>query len=219
MRPGSAGRRSGARRGAGPSNGCAARPLSSPKARRHNGARRGTPLADWRADEMQSLIQGFRLSPQQEHLCRIRRPGQEAGWGVLGLIEIDEIDGALDLVRLRLALEKVIARHEILCTTYPLLPGMNLPLQVVSEVTSGYTWIEHDLSGLAAPDHEAVLQKLAEDAREIPFDLTGGPLLRAVLARVERQRLFLLLSLPALAADSASLRNLAGEIAAAYSED
>src|SRR5215210_2213678 len=103
----------------------------------------------------------------------------------------------------------------MLRTTFHLLSGMTLPVQVVGERCE-VVLREHDLEELVAGAwEEAVEDMLAED-REIAFDLVGGPMLRAGLVGLGPDRRALILSMPAIAADSASLRNLAEEIAADY---
>src|SRR3569832_755746 len=74
----------------------------------------------------QQLVEGFRLSPQQERLWRLQKGSSafRAGCSVL-------IEGRLDSSALREALWRVVNRHEILRTAFRLLPGMDAPLQVI----------------------------------------------------------------------------------------
>jgi pristinamycin I synthase 3 and 4 len=162
-----------------------------------------------------AVIQGFRLSPQQQHLWRLW--GAEHAAGLVSQCAVD-VEGPLERERLRRALERAVARHEILRTTFHLLPGMTLPVQVVGE-RGGCELRESRLEELAPEAWEAAAESLLEEARATPFDLedlANGPLLRAELVALGSDRHALLLSLPALAADGASLRILAEEIAAGY---
>src|SRR6185295_18863927 len=75
----------------------------------------------------QRMIEGYRLSPQQRRV-----------W-MLGLSDhaatcVAQIKGELDTARLREAIRQVVARHEILRTTFKLLPGMTLPVQVILDI-------------------------------------------------------------------------------------
>ncbi len=140
-----------------------------------------------------SVLQGFRLSPRQQHLWWAQRTAGSAGFVVRTRIEIT---GALDLRRLRRAVEKAVERHEILRTTFPLLPSLSVPVQSVEE-SAAVEWSE-------------------QSDPETPFDLANGPLLRAALTAIETEHHTLVLTQPALAADGVSLDLLAAEIAAAY---
>lgn len=77
-----------------------------------------------------TALQGFPLSPQQKRLWQLQSAASNSPYCVETVIEIQ---GPLQLDRLRTALEQVVARHEILRTTFPTLPGMGLPLQVISD--------------------------------------------------------------------------------------
>jgi amino acid adenylation domain-containing protein len=151
-------------------------------------------------------LTGFALSPQQQRLWRLHGPGCAPGFVVQGSIEIV---GPLDRDRLWSALDQVVARHEVLRTTFPVLPGMLLPVQAVAE-TAAVDRSEHHL------DAAEGLTALLREVRSIPFDLAAGPLLRTALAALEPDRHHLLVTLPAVAADAASIGVLAAEIAAAY---
>ena len=146
-----------------------------------------------------AVTQGFRLSPQQQHLWRLR-PGLAAQCAV-------EIAGGLDAGRLRRAVERCVERHEILRTTFHLLPGMTLPVQVVAE---------RGAVDFTTRSGEGAVDALLAAERERPFDLASGPLLRTALIELAPARHLLLLTLPALIADGASVRLLAAEVAAGY---
>ncbi len=160
-------------------------------------------------------LQGFRLSPQQQHIWRLQNGQGGRDFVVQCSVEIE---GALDRERLRRALERAVERHEILRTTFPLLPGMSLPVQVVHE-TGAVELAERGLAsiaGMAGEEWEAARERLLEAERATPFDLAAGPLVRAALLDLGPARHALLLTLPALAADTPSLRRLAGELARSY---
>src|SRR5687767_2575242 len=151
-------------------------------------------------------VEGFRASPQQEHLWRLAEGVTPDTAGVYGARCLLAVDGALDEAVLRRALRDLISRHEILRTLLDRLPGFTLPLQVIGP--AGEPDLEvHDLAGLSAGDRERCLQALRVSAPGVTPD--RGPILRARLLRLSRARHLLELALPALHADSASLIHLA----------
>jgi amino acid adenylation domain-containing protein len=97
------------------------------------------------------------------------------------------IEGELNVEVLRRAVEVVAQRHDVLRLTFQRLPGMTIPLQMLSE--SKAVW---------------------SPAEDLPETLHAS---LTVLSPVKHQ---LLLSVPALCADERSLQNLAREIGVAY---
>ena len=89
--------------------------------------------------------------------------------------------GALDRGALVRALDRIVARHEALRTTFPTVDGE--PVQRIAPVgESGFRLVEHDLH--AAPDAEDALRRLVADEAGAPFDLAHGPLIRGRLVRM-----------------------------------
>ncbi len=76
-----------------------------------------------------TVSQGFRLSPRQQHVWWAQS-GDAGAFVVRARIEIS---GPLDRRRLEQAVEKVVERHEILRTTFPLLPSLGMPVQSVED--------------------------------------------------------------------------------------
>ncbi|HSK81166.1 MAG TPA: condensation domain-containing protein, partial [Thermoanaerobaculia bacterium] len=141
-----------------------------------------------------TVFEGFRLSPQQRRLWRLQDGGR-----VYPARAVLALEGDLDPEGLRRALEAVVARHEVLRTTYCRLPGMDLPVQRIGE---------HPVFSLDVDPPAAEPPSGAED-------LENGPVARFVLVRTAAREHRLRISLPALAADEPSLRFLASEIALA----
>src|SRR5205814_4571459 len=96
----------------------------------------------------QETIEGFRLSLQQNHLWSLQQDECHVPYRVQGTILVV---GDLSIKTLELALEETIAQHEILRTTFPLLAGTTIPLQVLDDnnISRNYCY---DMSGL--DDHE-----------------------------------------------------------------
>ncbi len=160
----------------------------------------------------QAVLQGFRLSPQQQHVWWAQRGEPSPAFVVQARIDIR---GPLDRARLAAALAAVVVRHEILRTVFPRIPGLDVPVQGIA-ATAAVDWREGSLAGLPAARREAALERFCDDLREIPFDLARGPLVRAVVIALDGQRHALVVTQPPLAADGLALELLAADAAAAY---
>ena len=145
--------------------------------------------------------QGFRLSPQQKQIWL----WQEETESIFGAACLATLTGKLDATALRLALADLVAEFEILRTTFPVPPGLAQPLQSVAAAASP-AWQEVDLTDLPAAAQEEAI-RLHLDAPLI-VDWAAGPLLQATLFCSGEEEYALALKLPALLADTVSLRNM-----------
>jgi len=161
----------------------------------------------------QEIIQGYRLSPQQTHLWLLQQQG--AASVAYSAFYVVTIKGVLDTGLLRQALDYVVAQHEILRTTFRLLPGMTIPVQVI-EKESVISLETHDLTAFAGNDQIARLDNLILEATLREIDYARLPLLRASLVQQTAITHQLILTAPALCADTQSLHYLVRQIAAAY---
>ncbi|HEX6291105.1 MAG TPA: amino acid adenylation domain-containing protein [Herpetosiphonaceae bacterium] len=161
---------------------------------------------------VQTPTEGFRLSPQQRYVWQLQQASPQQPFYAQAVLRLD---GPLDRESLVTAIALVVQRHEILHTTFQRLPGIQFPLQVIAELLAP-TLDEHDLSLLDATGQAAAIESLMRAQRQQPVDLDQGPLLRCTLARLSAAQHMLLLHLPALCADAASLALLARELGAAY---
>src|SRR5437870_5634146 len=110
--------------------------------------------------KMQPSPQGYKLSPQQEHIWLIRQ--HEADRGKSEAYDAHcslYIEGCLAEHRLRHALEKVVQRHEILRTSFYRKPGMRMPIQVVAEQANPQ-WQVEDLRGQTAQQQELRIEQI-----------------------------------------------------------
>ncbi len=159
----------------------------------------------------EEVIEGYQISPQQNRVWALQRGGSP--WRAQGLYLVE---GDLDAAALGEAVAEVARRHEILRTDFRRLPGMDAPLQVISdEAVEGLE--SADLSGEA--DSREVEERLAEicdAARRAPLDPARGAHARFTLLKLAPGRHALLFSAPSLCADAESVKNLAGELARAY---
>ena len=94
------------------------------------------------------IIEGFRLSPQQQRLWHL---SQQDGAERYGARCAFMLDGELDVHKLQNAFQDVVARHEILRTRLELFPDMKLPVQIIDESVNAA--IEMELSPLAPNKH------------------------------------------------------------------
>jgi len=98
-------------------------------------------------------------------------------------------------------------RHEIFRTTFICLPGMSIPVQVITD--GSLPSIDcYDLTGWGAPEQEARIEALFQEAGRLPFDFEKGPLSRLSLVTLSPDKTMLLVTLSSLCADAASLGTL-----------
>jgi len=160
---------------------------------------------------MQELtIEGYGLSPQQRHLWRLRDEDEPAVDYHAGLWL--GVEGTLATGAFVGALRTLFARHEILRTSFQLLPGARVPVQVIRSARAADVH-ELDLTDLAPERQEREMAERAARLGAEPFDPAGGETLRALLMRRAPERAVIYLCQPALCGDVASLWNLARELA------
>lgn len=91
------------------------------------------------------------------------------------------LKGPLQMAHLRQSLQAVVARHEILRTTFVVVEGH--PMQAIAQEMEIVLPVV-DLSRLDGSTREQQMQNLIAEAGELPFDLRQGPLVRAQLLRL-----------------------------------
>jgi amino acid adenylation domain-containing protein len=123
------------------------------------------------------------------------------------------ITGRLDMPVLERCLTELVVRHEALRTTFVSQSGE--PAQVIrpsADVPLG----REDLTESVPADREAELQRVLSREAARPFDLTAGPLLRALLVQVAPEEHVLMLTIHHIVADGWSMGVLLREIEALY---
>ncbi|HEU4561409.1 MAG TPA: condensation domain-containing protein, partial [Longimicrobium sp.] len=121
--------------------------------------------------------------------------------------------GELDREALGRALDRIVARHEALRTTFAEVDGE--PEQRIAPVVgSGFQLIEHDLG--EHPDPEGELSRLAAREAAAPFDLERGPLIRGRLIRLGTEDHALLVTMHHIVSDGWSMDVLTRELSALY---
>ena len=157
-------------------------------------------------------VEGFRLSPQQKHLWTLHQDGSGQSYRVQGAILIE---GNLSAEVLEKAVQQVVTRNEILRTVFHRRPGMKTPFQIVSDQAT-WSWQDVDHRGLSALEQVEAAEQLFQQEIAQPFNFEHGPLLRTSLITQLPDRHILIVSLPAVCADSCSLRNFMQEMSNAY---
>lgn len=150
---------------------------------------------------------GFRLSAEQERVC-VQQGDTPFIAQSLALLE-----GPLRPEILKQALANIVQQQEILRTVYRRQAGLKLPFQVILD-TCEPVWNAIDQTALDEAAQTAFLDGLMSSASSL--NLEDGPLVHVSLAALSPQKHAFVLSVPALAADSRTLRNLLDEIGRNY---
>ena len=153
---------------------------------------------------IEATSEGFAVSPQQKRIWRLSRNTRNNPFCASCLARVE---GALDLDRLRAAAARVVSENEILRTVFYKLPEAPDPLQVV---------LEHG----ATPDAFFRIEDRAPDepSQDWRGDLGRDLPIRFTVASMGVNDWSIEVSASALCADSATLFNIVGELAAAYAE-
>jgi amino acid adenylation domain-containing protein len=121
--------------------------------------------------------------------------------------------GALDVEALGRALNRIVARHETLRTTFHAAGGE--PEQRIAPVEGNrFHLLEHDLG--AHPEPEAGLGRLMAEEADAAFDLERGPLIRGRLVRLGAEDHVLLMTMHHIVSDGWSMEVLVRELSALY---
>ncbi|HPU56490.1 MAG TPA: amino acid adenylation domain-containing protein, partial [Verrucomicrobiota bacterium] len=135
----------------------------------------------------------------------------EPGRAVYSIPQAWRLEGSLDIPAFQQALNRVVARHETLRTTFGSIKGR--PVQLVSEFQPRHFPVI-DLSG--AVDPEAAARQIMDDEAQSPFDLRRGPLFRAHILRLSANEHLALFNLHHIVSDAQSFELLRREISECY---
>ncbi|WP_248796185.1 non-ribosomal peptide synthetase [Pseudomonas sp. MWU13-2105] len=122
--------------------------------------------------------------------------------------------GSLDHNALKAALDRLVARHESLRTTFR--RDGEQPVQVIAPADCGFSLAEHDLRQLPREQAEAQAAELSEQEATAAFDLLHGPLIRGSLLRLADDEHRLLITQHHIISDGWSIGVLVKEFAALY---
>jgi amino acid adenylation domain-containing protein len=123
------------------------------------------------------------------------------------------MDGPLNVEALQKTLDTIVARHEVLRTTFPAVDGV--PVQVIAESRSAGLKVI-DLSQWPAAEREGEVQRLLREEANRPFNLSCDLMLRATLVKLEWEDHLLLLVMHHIASDGWSSSVLSQELTALY---
>ncbi len=156
----------------------------------------------------EQAIEGYRLSPQQEHLWLLQQSSAAPYCSACAIL----IEGRLQADVIDAVIQDLVERNAILRTGFRLLPAMTVPLQVVS-AWQAISVDEISLDQQDAQSLQAAIDDRFAEACRRQFDFEVGPLLKVSLAALSPDRHLLIFSLPALSADIVGLTNLVREVA------
>jgi amino acid adenylation domain-containing protein/non-ribosomal peptide synthase protein (TIGR01720 family) len=156
----------------------------------------------------QEIIEGYRLSPQQRRLWLLRQSDRIAQCAV-------RIDGELKVETLRQAIRQVVSQQETLRTSFKLLPGMTIPVQVISDQPD-VAFTSRDLRQLSVAEQDLKIKALRVEIAERKLNLQRPPLFDCHLIARSANEHVLIVSLPVACADAPSLQCLVRQIAGAY---
>ena len=161
-------------------------------------------------------IAGFRLSPQQERLWT-QASAQVAEFRAQCVVQIE---GPLDPDRLHASLDTLVDRNEILRTVFPRQAGLKVPFQVILDAARAQNtvpaWRILDLQTSHNENHLFTLAEVLQTELTLQLNIENGPILHAVLVSISITQHALILTLPSVCADAASLANLVAELKHAY---
>ncbi|MER9019520.1 condensation domain-containing protein [Mesorhizobium sp. M0898] len=120
--------------------------------------------------------------------------------------------GELDEAALQSALDGLVARHEVLRTTFGVDDGE--PFQRIGPADVGLPLKRDDLT--AAADAEAILAELMRYEEQAGFDLEAGPLIRARLSRLAEDDHMLLIVMHHIVSDEPSREILIRDLSELY---
>ncbi|MBW4685860.1 MAG: amino acid adenylation domain-containing protein [Komarekiella atlantica HA4396-MV6] len=157
---------------------------------------------------MQAKTQGFPLSPQQKHLWLVQQ-GSNVYRNQCAIF----IEGNIELDILKEALQKVIARNEILRTTFHRPRGLKIPVQVIDSDIN-LILNEHILENQSSQLEET--EALFEKIKEQSIKCQETQLFKADLVKCTSNKYVLFINLSSLCTDYKTLKNIVNEISQYY---
>ena len=157
-------------------------------------------------------VSGFQLAPQQKRLWSLQQ--DSSVYLTVGLISLA---GNLQPSALKKACQLVIDKQEILRTVFRRLPGMKTPVMVVKDQACS-SWIDRDISEGNPQEQSAKITALFQEAKHQKFDLEQDSLLNFQLLKLSPNKYNLLVSMPAVCADSKTLATLVRQISESYAK-
>lgn len=162
---------------------------------------------------MENATTTLPLSPEQSALWSMQGGDYATSASVVLLIDIE---GDLDELRLRAAVDEVVRAHGVLRHAICPVTGYRGLRQRCLEAMPLLPWVSLDLRGNAAGGKHLVSSDWVKEFGCAGLDIAHGQLVRGALARTGDVRSTLALAVSGLVADRGSLQTLFDQIAAAY---
>src|SRR5215470_10688638 len=137
----------------------------------------------------------------------------EPGSSTYNLTSAVRLTSLLNFAALERSLNEIFWRHEALRTTFATVDGQ--PVQVVAS-PEVFALPVISLQHLPETEREAEAQRLVNDERSKPLDLTKGPLFRPTLLQLQEQEHILLLAMHHIVSDGWSMGILSRELTVLY---
>ncbi len=157
-------------------------------------------------------ISGFQLAPQQKRLWHLHKKNGSAFCSQSSIL----IEGNLQPEIVRTATEQVVNHHDILKTNFYRPPGVRTPVMVIEDRNS-FNWEYLDLSAFSEKDISSKAKELLWQERQ-EYQTLSQVLLRLYLIKLSDTQHILIISLPALCADTRTIKNLVNQISQAYAQ-
>ncbi|HET8843155.1 MAG TPA: condensation domain-containing protein, partial [Ktedonobacteraceae bacterium] len=151
-------------------------------------------------------VQVTSLSRRQTYLWKWLHTGQIEDVRCMYMLE-----GMFDPGHFQQAFQQCIENYDILRVTFSVLPGMDIPVQIADynrEIPCPLVSLE----GLDAAIQRSILDTNWQNLQHYSFDLEQGPLLNALLVRLDACTHLLLLSCSAMCADICTLKHLVSKL-------
>jgi amino acid adenylation domain-containing protein len=158
------------------------------------------------------VIEGFQLSPQQEHLWLLQQVTASSTYFVKCTVLIE---GNIETTKLVAALQNIVNRHEILRTTFKYVPGMIIPVQVITNSNVRLNQQYH-LESYNSQVQTAKIAEIFQKFTQQNFDSESDSPLYISLATLSELKHILFIGLPALCGDAKTLINLVCELSNLY---
>ncbi|MEM1169668.1 MAG: amino acid adenylation domain-containing protein [Cyanobacteria bacterium P01_H01_bin.35] len=157
-----------------------------------------------------TTLAGFRLSPQQKYLWKLQ--GNNINYLAKCTIKIQ---GKVKVNILKSALEKILNRHESFRTTFQRRPGIKMPIQVILD-NGNFYWNHLNLNHLKSEKQTEKIGEILGNQNGLMTQVDQQPIFPTAFVTLSEEEHILLVSLPALIADSFTLNNLVKEISESY---
>jgi len=160
------------------------------------------------------VAEGFRLSPQQRRLWHLHEAHPSAVFGTQCTVALK---GILDEPRLAQAVARVVAKYEILRTSFGFLEGTSVPVQIVNG-SAPRLESTIDLRSVDAQRQESEVRLILERLWSCLRDSPNPEAMSFVLVRLADTEHLFIVTASALCADTAAVVNVIRDVQAVYSE-